>query len=103
MQVVEVVELALDGFGDRNGLGVGEGAEVAARAADDVGEEAKVRRVETQQPHLVPERHQLILAHIGEHQLQPDLMAANSPIPIQSAARHPSPARGRPMRDDVHR
>src|SRR2546423_4542672 len=69
VQVVEVVELALDGFGDRNGLGVGEGAEVAARAADDVGEEAEVRRVETQQPHLVPERHELVLAHVGEHQV----------------------------------
>src|SRR5690606_19742262 len=37
-QVVQVVEAALDGFGHRDRLGVGQGAEVAARAADDVGQ-----------------------------------------------------------------
>ena len=39
-QVVQVVEAALDGFGDRDRLGVGQGAEVAARAADDAGQQA---------------------------------------------------------------
>ena len=37
VQVVEVVEAPLDRFGDRDRLRVGERAEVAARAADDVG------------------------------------------------------------------
>src|SRR5690606_1765780 len=43
-QVVEVVEAALDGLGHRERLGIGQGAEVAARAADDVGQQADVRR-----------------------------------------------------------
>ena len=46
VQVVEVVEAALDRLGDRDRLRVGERAEVAARAADDVGQEADVRRRE---------------------------------------------------------
>jgi hypothetical protein len=45
-QVVQVVEAALDGFGDRDRLGVGQRAEVTARAADDVGQQADVRRGE---------------------------------------------------------
>ena len=59
VQVVEVVEAALDRFGDRDRLGVGERAEVAARAADDVGEQADVRRGEAERLQLAPEREQL--------------------------------------------
>src|SRR5688572_2404794 len=46
VQVVEVVETALDRLRDRDRLGIRERAEVAARAADDVGEQADVRRGE---------------------------------------------------------
>ncbi len=46
-QVVQVVETALDRFGNRDRLGVGQGAEIAAWAADDVGQQADVRRGET--------------------------------------------------------
>src|SRR5258708_6861518 len=41
VQVVEVVEAPLDRLGHRNRLGIGELAEVAAPAGDDVGEVAK--------------------------------------------------------------
>src|SRR6185295_15527638 len=44
VQVIEVVETALDRLGHGNGLGVGERAEIAARAGDDVGQEPDVRR-----------------------------------------------------------
>ena len=50
IQIVEVVEAALDRFRDRDRLGVGERAEVAARTADDVGQETDVRRRESQTP-----------------------------------------------------
>ena len=50
VQVVEVVEAALDRFGDRDRLRVGERAEISARAADDVGEKADVRRREPEPP-----------------------------------------------------
>jgi hypothetical protein len=39
---IDVFKAALDCFGDRNGLGVGQRAEVAAGAADDIGQEADV-------------------------------------------------------------
>src|SRR6185503_4262484 len=42
--VVEVVEAALDRFRDRNRLGIGERAEIAAGTSNDVGEQAHVGR-----------------------------------------------------------
>src|SRR6202044_2618906 len=36
--VIEVVEAALDGFGDRDRLGVGDRTEIAAGTADDIGD-----------------------------------------------------------------
>src|SRR6185369_10466169 len=48
VQVVEVVEALLDRLRHRDRLRVGERAEVAARAADDVGEQADVRRREAE-------------------------------------------------------
>src|SRR5574337_2044883 len=44
VQVVEVIEALLDRLRDRNALRIGERAEVAAGAADDVGQQADVRR-----------------------------------------------------------
>ena len=41
-QVVQVVELALDGFGHRDGDGIGQRAEVPAGTGDDVGEQTHV-------------------------------------------------------------
>src|SRR5208283_1035863 len=55
MEVVEIVEAALDGFGNRDRLGVGKRAEVATRAADDVGQQADVRRGEAQRLELAPQ------------------------------------------------
>ncbi|MNE20201.1 hypothetical protein D3C80_1133100 [compost metagenome] len=46
-QVVQVVETALDGFGNRDRLGVGQRTEIAAWAADDVGQQTDVRRGES--------------------------------------------------------
>src|ERR1700674_780232 len=44
VQVIEIVEAALDRLGDGNRLRVGERAEIPAGAADDVGEQAHVGR-----------------------------------------------------------
>ena len=44
MLEVEVVEALGDGLRDRDRLRIGQRAEVAARAADDVGQQADVRR-----------------------------------------------------------
>src|SRR6185436_15893801 len=68
-QVVEVVEAALDRLRDRDRLGVGERAEVPARAADDVGEQADVRRREAERARLAPQLDQPVLAHVGEDQV----------------------------------
>src|SRR5499427_4830212 len=43
VQVVEVVEALLDRLGHRDRLGVREGAEISARAGDDVGEQPDVQ------------------------------------------------------------
>src|SRR5690606_18057718 len=65
-QVVEIVELLMNGIGDRNRLGVGQGAEVAARAADHVGEQADVRRREACLTALVPQLEQVLLLDVGQ-------------------------------------
>src|SRR3989344_3337142 len=65
-QVVQVVETALDRFGDRDRLGVGQGADIATRAADDVGQQADVRRGETFLAQLAPQGEQLVLLDIGQ-------------------------------------
>src|SRR5260221_4727870 len=67
--VVEVVEAALDRFRDRDRLSIGERAEVAARAGDDVGEQADVGRREAERARLAPEIDQAVLAHVGEDQV----------------------------------
>src|SRR6267142_5551376 len=56
VQVVEVVEALLNGLGHRDRLGVRERAEVAAGAADDVGQQPDVRRGESQGPDFPPQR-----------------------------------------------
>ncbi|MNT81753.1 hypothetical protein D3C72_2213780 [compost metagenome] len=65
-QVVQVVETALDRFGDRDRLGVGQGAEITARAADDVGQQADVRRGETLLAQLAPQSEQLFLLDVSQ-------------------------------------
>src|SRR5476649_184312 len=65
-QVVQVVEAALDGLGNRDRLGVGQGAEIAARAADDVGQQADVRRGKTLLAQFAPQGEQLRLFDVGE-------------------------------------
>src|SRR3990167_4074906 len=65
-QVIEVIEATLDSFGDRDRLGVGQRAEVAAWAADDIGQQADVRRSKTVLTQLAPQAKQLRLLDIGE-------------------------------------
>src|SRR6185295_10146180 len=67
--VVEVVEAALDRFRDRNRLGIGERAEIAAGTSNDVGEQAHVGRREAERSRLAPEIDQPVLAHVGENQV----------------------------------
>ncbi|RMU71751.1 hypothetical protein ALP24_05638 [Pseudomonas syringae pv. aptata] len=65
-QVVQIVETTLDGFGDRDRLGIGQRAEITARAADDVGQKANVRCGKTIVAQLVPQGEQLTLLDIGK-------------------------------------
>src|SRR5439155_3964894 len=62
-------EAALDGLGNRDRLSVGERAEVAAGTADDVGEQADVRRREAERLELGPQGEQLRLLYIRENQV----------------------------------
>src|SRR5690606_38177960 len=66
-QVVEIVEAPLDRFGDRDRLGIGQRAEVAAGAADHVGQKADVGYGQAQLAQLVPQREQLALLDIGKN------------------------------------
>ncbi|KAG0732446.1 hypothetical protein G6F23_014311 [Rhizopus arrhizus] len=54
-QVVQIVELALNGFGDGDGDRVGQRAEVSAGTGDDVGQQADVGRGQVQRFQLLPE------------------------------------------------
>src|SRR6266849_3643211 len=69
VQIVEVVKTLLNGLGYRDRLGVGERAEVASRAADDVSEQADIGRGESQFPYLLPQRVQIGQLHVGKDQV----------------------------------
>src|SRR6266852_4453366 len=69
VQVVEIVEALLNCLGHRDRLGVGERAEVPARAADDVGEQADIGRGKSQFLYLLPERVQVGHLHVGKDQV----------------------------------
>ena len=69
VQIIEIVEAALDRFGNGNRLRVRERAEVTARAADDVRQQADVGRRDTERFQLCPERKQVRLANVGENQV----------------------------------
>src|SRR5690606_12817502 len=60
-QALRIVEAALDRFRDRDRLGVGQGAEIATRAADDVGEQTQVVGVQTLGLQRLPDLVQRIL------------------------------------------
>src|SRR5471032_540919 len=64
---VDIVEALRDGGGDRQRFGVGQRAEVAARAADHVGQQADVRRRQALGLDLFPQREQLRLLDVGRH------------------------------------
>src|SRR5574343_524763 len=65
-QVIEVVETGLDGIGDGDGFGVGQVAEVAARAADDAGQQADVWRGQTGRLGFLPDFVQVALLDVGQ-------------------------------------
>src|SRR5258708_2119262 len=69
VQIIEVVETLLNCLGHRNRLAVRKRAQVPARAADDVGEQADIGRGEPQRPDLLPQRVQVGELHIGENQI----------------------------------
>src|SRR5574344_502209 len=68
-QVVQILKTLLDGFGHRNGLGVGQCAVVAAGAADNVAEQADVGGGEAQVADFQPQVKQLALFDIGQHDI----------------------------------
>eukprot|EP01022_Parablepharisma_sp_SALTPOND_P026560 TRINITY_DN643_c0_g3_i1.p1 TRINITY_DN643_c0_g3~~TRINITY_DN643_c0_g3_i1.p1 ORF type:complete len:1321 (+),score=447.37 TRINITY_DN643_c0_g3_i1:3726-7688(+) len=69
MLEVDVLELLGDGLGDRDRLGIGQRAEVAARAADDVGQQADVGGGQAVRLGGLPQRVQLGLLDVGQHQV----------------------------------
>ena len=69
MLVIQIIEAALDRFRHRNRFRVGQGAEIAARAGNDVGDQADVRCRQTQHLGFQPQRMQIGLTHIGQHQI----------------------------------
>jgi len=68
-QVIQVTEARLDGVGDRDGLGIGQVAEVAARAADHVGEQADAGGGQVEGFGGLPEFVQAALLHVGQDQI----------------------------------
>ena len=69
VHVVEIVETLLNGQRDRDRLRVRERAEIAARARDDVGQQADVRRRETERLRAFPHGVQVALLHVRENQV----------------------------------
>ena len=69
VEVVEIVEALLDGFGDRDRLGVRQVAEIAAGAADHVGEQTDVRRRQSSLPQQRPQLVESGLLDVGQHQV----------------------------------
>src|SRR5258708_17621226 len=69
VQLVEIVEAPLDCFRHRNRLGVGQRAEIAAGAGDDIGEQPQVGRRKPEPPRLAPHLDEIALSHVGEHQV----------------------------------
>ena len=65
-QIVEIVKTLLDGIGNGNRLGIGQIAEIAARAADDAGQKADVGGCQTGVAGNQPECVQIAFAYIGE-------------------------------------
>src|SRR3954471_11643263 len=63
VQVIQVVEALLDRLRDRNRLRVRQRAEIAARAADDVGEQADVGGRQSESARLAPKLDQVALTH----------------------------------------
>lgn len=55
VQVIHVVKAPLNRFGNGDGFGVGQRTEVAARAADHIGESADIGRGESASPGFLPE------------------------------------------------
>ena len=66
LQFRRIVEKALDLLGDGDRLGVGEGAEIAAGAADDVGEQAESGRLQRLRGQIPPQVMQPALFDIGQ-------------------------------------
>jgi hypothetical protein len=69
VEVVEIIKVRLDLSCDIEGAGVGERAEVQARAGDHVGEGADVRGRELEALQFLPHRVQLALRHVREQQV----------------------------------
>ncbi|MNZ97165.1 hypothetical protein D3C78_1163900 [compost metagenome] len=69
MQVVQVLETALDRLGNGDRLGVGQGAEVAAGAGDDVSQQTNVGGTQVALAGQAPQRVQVLLAHVWKDQV----------------------------------
>src|SRR5690554_3823297 len=69
VQVIQIIKATLDSLSNGNRFGVGQGAEIAARAADDVGQGVQVGSGKAQRYEALPEFEQLILANIGQNHI----------------------------------
>ena len=67
--VVEVFEALLNRFRNRKGFRIGKRAKVAAGAADDVADQADIRRGEAGCFRFLPQREQIALFDVGQNQI----------------------------------
>jgi hypothetical protein len=69
VQVVEIVKAFLYRFRHRDGFGIGEGAVVASRATDHVGQRADIGRRQPERYQGAPQIVERVAGNIGEHQV----------------------------------
>ncbi|MNX97625.1 hypothetical protein D3C86_1299980 [compost metagenome] len=66
VQIVQVFETSLNRLGDGDGLGIGQRAEVAARAGNDIGQQTDIGAAQALFAGQAPEGEQLGFRHVGQ-------------------------------------
>src|SRR5690349_20227399 len=69
VQIIEIVETALDRLRNRNRLGVRQRAEIAAGTTNDIRQQAEVGCGDSKRFELGPQRKQIRLADVRENQV----------------------------------
>ncbi len=69
VKVIQVLETCLNGLGNRDRFGIGQCAEVAAGASDDVGQQTDVGATQPLLAGQAPQRMEIRLGHIRQHDI----------------------------------